>query len=86
MVRAVRQQQPDAVFHLGDCELDMQRLEKEFQKARKELAKVISGENKDLSHIKTDLNLVTALDDFPFSISWELSRYDVMDSLGRLDQ
>ena len=62
------------------------RLEKEFQKARKELAKVISGENKDLSHIKTDLNLVTALDDFPFSISWELSRYDVMDSLGRLDQ
>ena len=62
------------------------RLEKEFQKARKELAKVISGENKDLSHIKTDLDLVTALDDFPFSVSWELSRYDVMDSLGRLDQ
>ena len=30
------------------------RLEKEFQKARKELAKVISGENKDLSHIKTE--------------------------------
>ena len=48
--------------------------------------KVISGENKDLSHIKTDLDLVTALDDFPFSVSWELSRYDVMDSLGRLDQ
>ena len=49
------------------------RLEKEFQKARKELAKVISGENKDLSHIKTDLDLVTALDDFPFSVSWELA-------------
>ena len=62
------------------------RLEKEFQKAREELVKVISGENKDLSHIKTDLDLVTALDDFPFSVSWELSRYDVMDSLGRLDQ
>ena len=62
------------------------RLEKEFQKAREELAKVISGENQDLSHIKTDLDLVTALDDFPFSVSWELSRYDVMDSLGRLDQ
>ena len=30
MVRAVRQQQPDAVFHLGDCERDTQRLEKEF--------------------------------------------------------
>ena len=29
MVRAVRQQQPDAVFHLGDCERDTQRLEKE---------------------------------------------------------
>ena len=86
MVRAIRQQRPDAVFHLGDCERDTQRLEKEFQKARKELAKVISGENKDLSHIKTDLDLVTALDDFPFSVSWELSRYDVMDSLGRLDQ
>ena len=62
------------------------RLEKEFQKAREELVKAISGENKDLSHIKTDLDLVTALDDFPFSVSWELSRYDVMDSLGRLDQ
>ena len=62
------------------------RLEKEFRKARKELVKVISGENKDLSHIKTDLDLVTALDDFPFSVSWELSRYYVMDSLWRLDQ
>ena len=31
MVRAVRQQQPDAVFHLGDCERDTQRLEKELQ-------------------------------------------------------
>lgn len=30
MVRAIRQQQPDAVFHLGDCERDTQRLEKEF--------------------------------------------------------
>ena len=30
MVRAVRQQQPDAVFHLGDCERDTHRLEKEF--------------------------------------------------------
>ena len=30
MVRAVRQQQPDAVFHLGDCERDTQRLEKEL--------------------------------------------------------
>ena len=30
MVRVVRQQQPDAVFHLGDCERDTQRLEKEF--------------------------------------------------------
>ena len=30
MVRAVRQQHPDAVFHLGDCERDTQRLEKEF--------------------------------------------------------
>ena len=30
MMRAVRQQQPDAVFHLGDCERDTQRLEKTF--------------------------------------------------------
>lgn len=30
MVRAIRQQQPDAVFHLGDCERDTQRLEREF--------------------------------------------------------
>ena len=30
MVRAIRQQRPDAVFHLGDCERDTQRLEKEF--------------------------------------------------------
>ena len=30
MVRAIRQQQPDDVFHLGDCERDTQRLEKEF--------------------------------------------------------
>ena len=28
MVRAIRQQQPDTVFHLGDCERDTQRLGK----------------------------------------------------------
>lgn len=61
------------------------QLEKEFQKARKTLAERIIGKNKDLAHVKTDLNLVTELENFPFSVSWELSRYDVMDSLGRLD-
>lgn len=61
------------------------QLEKEFQKARKELEVQILGKNKDLAHVKEDLEFVTELRDFPFSVSWELSRYDVMDSLGRLN-
>lgn len=60
-------------------------LEKAFSKAKKELVRLILGENKDLAHIETDLDLVTEFSDFPFTVSWELSRYDVMDSLGRLD-
>ena len=62
------------------------QLQKEFQKAKEELARQILGKNQDLAHVKTDLELVTKLSGFPFSVSWELSRYDVMDSIGRLDR
>ena len=48
------------------------QLEKEFQKARKELEVQILGKNKDLAHVKEDLEFVTELRDFPFSVSWEL--------------
>lgn len=62
------------------------QLEEEFQKAGRKLPGLIQGKNKDLAHVRKDLDLVTELSDFPFSVSWELSRYDVMDSIGRLDQ
>ena len=34
MVRAIRQQQPDAVFHLGDCERDTRGWKRSFRTCR----------------------------------------------------
>ena len=63
---------------------DKKQLKKKFQEAMDELDEVILGENESSEKVMTNLNLVTALPEYPFQISWELSRYDVLDSKGQI--
>lgn len=62
---------------------------KEIEKLREQitanLEKVILGNNDSPDHVEEDLYLPDQMDGFPFSILWELSRYDVVDMTGRLN-
>lgn len=55
-----------------------------FDEAEKMLGKTVLGDNKEADHVDRDLHLVRELQGFPFTILWELSRYDVMDMNGKL--
>lgn len=55
-----------------------------FHQAMDVLEEEIPGENETVDHVIEDLNLPSEIAGFPFTISWELSRYDVMDMTGRL--
>lgn len=57
-----------------------------FQKVMEELDNVVLGENKSFNRIESDLKLVTALEDYPVNIQWDLDTYEVMSIEGELRQ
>lgn len=57
-----------------------------FSDAEKELDKQVLGENKSFEYVDKNLCFPSTLENFPFQISWELSRYDVIDFSGKLIQ
>lgn len=57
-----------------------------FEEVQSQLDKIVLGENKSKDHVDKNLNLPSKVENFPFQISWELSRYDVMDFSGKLIQ
>ena len=72
-------------------EVEEQRYTKEevqqlFQKVMEELDNVVLGENKSFNRIESDLKLVTALEDYPVNIQWDLDTYEVMSIEGELRQ
>ena len=57
-----------------------------FQKVMEELDNVVLRENKSFNRIESDLKLVTALEDYPVNIQWDLDTYEVMSIEGELRQ
>lgn len=55
-----------------------------FQKVMDELDHVVLGKNKSFNRIESDLKLVTALEDYPVNIQWDLDSYEVMSIEGEL--
>lgn len=50
------------------------------------LEELILGENADLQHVTYDLNLKNSYEGFPFRITWESSRMDLVDNSGRVEE
>ncbi len=48
------------------------------------LCKKILGDNRDPDHIDRDLDLITSIEGYPFSIEWLISDYTVLDGNGRI--
>ncbi len=57
-----------------------------FARVSRKMDRLILGENKSLDRIEYDMNLPARAPNEPVEISWELSRYDVMDLRGELRQ
>lgn len=63
-----------------------QEIKKIFQKVIKEMDKVILGENESFDRVEKDMNLVTEWKEYPIQIQWELDKYEVMDSYGKIQE
>lgn len=57
-----------------------------FRQAMNKLDQVILGENETADHVVKPLCFPQELEGYPFAISWEPGRYDVMDMNGRINQ
>ena len=55
-----------------------------FKEASAQLPEVILGENNSLEHITKDLDLVSAIEGYPFKISWESSSYRILHTDGTI--
>ena len=55
-----------------------------FQKVSQRMDTLILGNNESLDRIENDMNLVTKIPDEPIEVSWEMDRYDVMDTGGKI--
>ncbi len=62
---------------------ELDGLIEEFYKA---LETIILDKNDSFDCIRNDLNLVTYVDGYPFTVRWELSNYDVMNENGELSE
>lgn len=57
-----------------------------LQEAAETLDRLILGKNGSFDHVEEGLNLVSAIPDRPVSVTWEISRYDVMQPDGTLTE
>ena len=55
-----------------------------FQNVSQRMDTLILGNNESLDRIENDMNLVTKIPDEPIEVSWEMDRYDVMDTGGKI--
>ena len=62
------------------------KLQQLYANAVQELEVSLLGSNMDVEHITEDLYLPDSMEGYPFQIRWEMSRYDVVDSAGKLNQ
>ncbi len=62
-----------------------QEAEKLYAQAVKILPKVICGQNESLEDVRTHLDLVTQLEGYPFSISWESDSYSIVNTDGTVN-
>lgn len=56
--------------------------EKLYERAIRVLPDIIRGENKSLEDVRTHLDLITKMEGYPFTISWESDSYSIVNTDG----
>ena len=67
------------VMELEEKEYSKEEIAYLYREFIEKLPGIIKKENRDLQEITSDLNLVTMVDEYPFQISWNSSRPEIVD-------
>ncbi len=72
-------------YVVGERIYSESEIDKLYQEATTLLPDIIRGENVDLEDVRFDLELITAIDGYPFQISWESGNYKRIDTDGQVE-
>ena len=77
--------QREMVLEVKERRLTKKEREEMFRQIEERLPELIKGDNQDLAHIKTDLNLISEVPEFPATISWVTGSKRI-DRSGKVDR
>lgn len=63
-----------------------QEMQEVFRRVTEKMDQWILGSNKSLEYVDSDMHLITEVPGEPIDVMWELSRYDVMNVYGELNE
>lgn len=69
---------------ISERQYSEEEVEALFDRIIRRMDRIIQGKNETLEHVDHDLDLITEVPGEPVRIRWELDRYDVMNSHGKL--
>lgn len=73
------------IVKVGPKKLEEEEVDALYQNFREELLKSIAGDNTSLMEVTKNLHLTEKLEGYPFSIEWESSRPDLVNSSGKVE-
>lgn len=76
------EEQQDMILQVEERQYTEDELENMLSSLLQTLESQIKGENIDLEHVKTNLNLLTTFGGYPFEVTWECQNYGLIDSDG----
>ena len=76
----------DTTIEISERRYTANELQKVFDAIKKGLPEIIQGENKSVDKVNHNLNLPKRYKNYPVDISWYSSDYNVMDSLGVIQE
>ncbi len=71
-------------FTLEEVQYTPEQIKILFEKAIMDLENIMLGLNSSLDEVRSPLNFVHKMDGYPFTITWHLNNYQVIDSQGQL--
>lgn len=82
MVAEIGEEKQEIVLSVEERQYTRDELEEQLSSLLTDLEDQIKGDNLDLEHVKTDLNLMTSFPEYPFQAAWECQDYSLIDSDG----
>lgn len=80
------EEKAEVVIDVAEQQYSREEIRELFARVSGGMEQLILGRNKSLDRIEYDMELLTKVPDEPVEISWELSRYDVVNVRGELQR